>query len=104
MAVLHAGTNVVLLLAIGDLFFPSSFDQTISGEPSSQLVLQTDASLPDPTTISLPAFAGSIATQQIDQAPGIGYTPSVLASWSGIPPINVQNALDRIAAKIGPIL
>jgi hypothetical protein len=34
---------------------------------------------------------------------GLGYVPAVLADWSGTAPTSVQNALDRIAAKITPI-
>lgn len=33
----------------------------------------------------------------------MSYTPAVLANWSGTAPTSVANALDRIAAKIGPI-
>lgn len=31
------------------------------------------------------------------------YTPSNLVDWSGVSPGNLQAALDRIAAAIGPI-
>lgn len=31
------------------------------------------------------------------------YTPAVAADWSGDPPTTVQEALDRIAAALGPI-
>jgi pectin methylesterase-like acyl-CoA thioesterase len=34
---------------------------------------------------------------------GMGYTPASLPNWSGTSPQDVQAALDRIAAKIGPI-
>lgn len=33
----------------------------------------------------------------------VPYTPAVLADWSGTAPGNLQAALDRIAAAIGPI-
>lgn len=33
----------------------------------------------------------------------VAYTPAVLADWSGTTPGNLQAALDRIAAAIGPI-
>lgn len=31
------------------------------------------------------------------------YEPAVLADWSGTAPSSLQNALDRIAAALGPI-
>jgi hypothetical protein len=34
---------------------------------------------------------------------GIQYDPTNLANWSGVGPSSIGNALDRIAAKIGPI-
>jgi len=45
-----------------------------------------------------------------NQLPGVAtvtfasdYEPAVLADWSGIQPLSIKNALDRIAAAIGPI-
>jgi hypothetical protein len=35
---------------------------------------------------------------------GLGYAAANLADWSGMNPISVANALDRIAAQVGPIL
>lgn len=40
---------------------------------------------------------------RVDDAFGVAYTPNNIADWSGISPITVQGALDRIAATIGPI-
>jgi hypothetical protein len=37
------------------------------------------------------------------QAAQVAYTPALSANWSGTNPTSVANALDRIAAKIGPI-
>ena len=31
------------------------------------------------------------------------YVPTVLADWSGVAPLTIQNALNRIAAAVGPI-
>ena len=33
----------------------------------------------------------------------VPYTPASSSDWSGSPPTNLQQALDRIAAAIGPI-
>lgn len=46
---------------------------------------------------------GIIAIANWAQGSEVQYIPSVVADWSGISPENVQRALDRIAAKIGPI-
>jgi hypothetical protein len=37
------------------------------------------------------------------QGSNVGYTPAVLADWSGVAPANLADALDRIAAALGPI-
>ena len=36
-------------------------------------------------------------------ASDIAYTPGNAADWTGSPPATVQEALDRIAAALGPI-
>ena len=100
--VLHIGDGITLLLSIGTLFFGSTFDHTISGTAAATLNVQTDASLPTNIVLA-PEFVGSLSRTQIDQAPGMGYTPAVLANWTGVSPETVQIALDRIAAAIGPI-
>lgn len=38
-----------------------------------------------------------------NDATALGYTPTVIANWSGVAPVDVSDALDRIAAHIGPI-
>jgi hypothetical protein len=74
---------------------------TLSGAFSS--VAADVSSLPALSKITL---AGGATLAQIalkNTALGLGYVPSNLADWSGTPPVSVQNALDRIAAKITPI-
>ena len=39
----------------------------------------------------------------VNDAYGLAYTPSVVGNWSGIAPSSVADALDRVAAMIGPI-
>jgi hypothetical protein len=34
---------------------------------------------------------------------GLSYTPAAVMNWNGSAPTSVQNALDRVAAQIGPI-
>ena len=36
-------------------------------------------------------------------SPGTSYTPAATLNWTGADPTTVQEALDRIAAAIGPI-
>jgi hypothetical protein len=41
--------------------------------------------------------------RMISEASQDTYTPSAVANWSGVAPTSVANALDRIAAHVGPI-
>jgi hypothetical protein len=45
----------------------------------------------------------AVASELTTNALFEGYTPAVVGNWSGTSPANVATALDRIAAKIGPI-
>jgi hypothetical protein len=36
----------------------------------------------------------------LNDAAGLGYTPAIPANWIAPPPTTVQEALDRIAAKL----
>lgn len=49
------------------------------------------------------AYTGTFMDMKSSDAINEAYEPAVLANWSGTAPTNVANALDRIAAKIGPI-
>lgn len=46
---------------------------------------------------------GGTSITLVNDAYGLAYTPAILANWSGIAPTSVSDALDRIAAMIGPI-
>jgi hypothetical protein len=52
---------------------------------------------------STPGWLGGIGLSPLDQAVHMQYQPAILANWSGVQPTSVADALDRIAAKIGPI-
>lgn len=52
--------------------------------------------------VDAPQIAGLITTL-LGRANQVTYTAAVVANWSGTNPTSVANALDRIAAKIGPI-
>ena len=60
----------------------------------------TNSSLPQESNISI---TGGGTLTRLTDAYSLGYTPASSANWNGTPPDNVQSALDRIAAKIGPI-
>lgn len=53
----------------------------------------------------VPGFTGGGGTIyfNFDKAQFLNYTPTSLPNWSGIAPDSVADALDRIAAAIGPI-
>jgi hypothetical protein len=53
----------------------------------------------------IPGFTGGggITYFNFEKAEFVNYVPAVLPNWSGIPPTSVADALDRIAAAIGPI-
>jgi hypothetical protein len=48
-------------------------------------------------------FTGNTTIEYLDDATGLGYTPTNSANWDDPDPTTVQEALDRIAALIGPI-
>lgn len=50
-----------------------------------------------------PNFLGSIFTDLFDSAGNIQYLEGNLADWSGTAPGTVANALDRLAAHVGPV-
>jgi hypothetical protein len=47
--------------------------------------------------------ASVVSELQVDDARGVRYVASSLPNWSGSNPTSVANALDRIAAHVGPI-
>ena len=55
------------------------------------------------TIVGSPLGGGTSVTLS-DSALLTGYTPASSANWNNTPPATVAAALDRIAAKIGPIL
>lgn len=62
-----------------------------------------DATVDSIPVISKVTITGSTTLRRLDDAFGLAYTPASLADWSGIAPVTVQQALDRIAAMIGPV-
>lgn len=62
----------------------------------------------DATVDSLPiqskiTLTGLTTIRRLNDAFGLAYTPDTPANWVGLPPTTVQEALDRIAAFIGPV-
>src|SRR5579872_1876688 len=57
-----------------------------------------------PSTRTYSSGATELANLHYYTASGaIAYVPSVLADWSGLAPVSVQHALDRLAAKASPV-
>jgi hypothetical protein len=54
-----------------------------------------------PTVVTL--LGGAPVPQLLSAANGLGYIPASLPNWSGVAPTSTANALDRIAAHVGPI-
>lgn len=100
-AVLDIGAGSTLLLGIGLNFFGGvTFTDTISGPVGTTLDLSCDSTLVPPT---LANFFGTYITSLESKAAATSYTAASAANWNGSPPATVAEALDRIAAKIGPI-
>lgn len=92
--------------------------QLVGAALGSTLTLYDNASVESSTlsvdagslwTIYVNGAASSYNTTQsgagaytVNYAP-FNYVPAVIADWSGIAPTSIQNALDRIAAALGPI-
>lgn len=81
----------------------SGFDtDSISGDAASfllEVAVGTSAIVQNTQA----AFLGTEFTILTSQATLMTYTPAVVGDWSGVPPANVSDALDRIAAAVGPI-
>jgi hypothetical protein len=72
----------------------------IGGGPGSRVFWENDDTVP-PLASAL--FTGTLVQSPCSDAGNASYEPANLANWSGVAPMSVANALDRIAAKIGPI-
>jgi hypothetical protein len=93
-----AGAQAVIFTVTGSGF---TTNNTVTGAAGTSAIFQFDASLGNfPIN---PGFAGATQKLPIDDSLFISYTPAVLANWSGVAPTSNADALDRIAAKIGPI-
>jgi hypothetical protein len=99
-AVLDIGAGSSLLMAVAANVFGVTFVDTISGPVGTSIDLQIDSTLVPPT---FAAFFGTLSVTQVSTAAGTAYAPAVPANWVGTPPATVQEALDRIAAAVGPI-
>lgn len=72
------------------------YTDTVPAPPGIDLTTQTNAG-PGAINYSGLSVRAPNASREV-------YTPAVLApDWSGIPPTSLANALDRIAAAVGPI-
>lgn len=74
---------------------------TVSGVAGAFVVIQYDSSWQGNPT--LPNYFGGLIERSLNDALFMDYEPAVLANWSGIAPTSTANALDRLAAKVGPV-
>jgi hypothetical protein len=82
--------------------FPNSGSLIVNGVNNvSTRVRATIDSIPIRTRVTL--VGTGTALIRVDDAFGLAYIPSNLADWVAPPPTTVQEALDRIAAQIGPV-
>jgi hypothetical protein len=102
---LEDATSTLALLVYDQLNFFSANGNLVSGVAGSTIAYAYDATWPGNPANPFFAFGGIYAPPVVsDKALSMSYAPAVLANWSGTAPTSVANALDRIAAKIGPIL
>lgn len=73
---------------------------TIAGDGTLVHIIESTAAL---ISLTQTGFIGTTVQQFNTSAFLEGYSPTVLADWSGIDPVNVGTALDRIAAVLSPI-
>jgi hypothetical protein len=89
------GSNAITLLLNS---FPVNGLLTLDGLQVSLTATVNSIAQGSPTRLN-----SAPAPVLINGAASLGYVPSSLPDWGGVAPLNVQNALDRIAAKITPI-
>lgn len=93
----------------------SVFSGANDGGPSTLVDLQNDVTgilplLNGGTGLNAVGLSGTVLTSngsgvsyQFISSANVEYTAASSVNWNGSPPTNVKDALDRIAAKIGPI-
>jgi hypothetical protein len=86
-------SNAFLYLSDSSYVAPSA----LSGAGTLVVYLSPDAAVYPPQSIStlVQSNQGDVVREN--------YTPATIANWSGTAPSSAANALDRIAAKVGPI-
>jgi len=79
-------------------------DNWLSGDAGSAAsYFQVTSDFPSPPPNN-PLFAGTLGpVGYLERALGVIYSPAIPADWNNDPPETVAEALDRIAAQIGPI-
>jgi hypothetical protein len=79
-------------------------DNTVRG-PGNFSILKIDLTFNSgATSVTQPNLTGTYSYSDSVSASVVNYTPSNVLDWNNDPPFTVANALDRIAAAIGPIL
>ena len=102
-------TGPLLKLPAGGLAVATQFSMVggfppgwLEGDPAAACIALYDSTASLPTEWG-PAWAGIVAFEvMLSRALATAYTPGVPADW-GVQPSTVQQALDQIAAALGPI-
>lgn len=96
-AVINLGPGIAMTLDNGaGMFQPNSLNTVFASSD-----VQCGAAFTMISGVYAPVVGGSnLIFQPAEQ---LSYTPTALGDWSGSAPTDLQNALDRIAAHVGPI-
>ncbi|MCR2804346.1 exosporium leader peptide [Paenibacillus soyae] len=82
--------------------FPNSGQLIVNG--ANNVITRVRATVDSIPIRSRVVLVGTNTTLvRVDDAFGLAYTPANPADWAAPPPSTVQEALDRIAAQIGPV-
>lgn len=77
-------------------------DDTVEG-PASATFFFLASGFTQNTNPTFAGFSGTYAKVFVENADGLGYTASTPADWAGSPPAEVSEALNRLAAAVGPV-
>jgi Collagen triple helix repeat (20 copies) len=94
--------NLTSFAITENIFIPNSGNLIVNGVNTVPTrVRATVDSIPIQSRVTLVGTGTTLI--RVDDAFGLAYTPSNPANWIAPPPTTVQEALDRIAAKIAPV-
>lgn len=95
------GITALLMFCQDGATVPADSIRSTGVNTLTQFVFSAASKLVDFT--GQPNFLGSIFTDLLNSGGNIQYLEGNLADWSGTPPGTLANALDRLAAHVGPV-